>query len=272
MRVGVATLQRGRHAHLANQAAGVAAQDCEVARYVVVSMDAEPPEVPGADVVHLPVDGPLPLAAARNRAVAELAGCDLAVLLDVDCVPAPDLVRAYATADLTALLAGPVHYWQEGDCPLSATARHSGDSPLSATARHVRDSPFCAFDKRGVPEVAPRPELFWSLSFAVAPEVHARIGGFDEGYLGYGAEDTDYGFAAAAAGVPLRWTEGWAFHQWHPVSSPPREHVAAIVPNALRFRAKWGRWPMEGWLAAFAAEGLVYWEPDGEALRLIDHI
>lgn len=259
MRVGVATLQRGRHAHLANQAAGVAAQDHPVHRYVVVSMDAEPPSVPGAEVVHRPTTGTLPLAAARNRAIAGLADCDLAVLLDVDCVPAPDLVRAYAAADPTALLAGPVQYCDSGDSPLIRTAANEGTVP-----------PFARVDKRGVPEVAPRPELFWSLSFAVAPAVHARIGGFDEGYTGYGAEDTDYGFAAAAAGVPLRWATGWAFHQFHPVSSPPVEHLDEIIPNARRFRAKWGRWPMEGWLRAFADAGLVYWDEDD--LRRIDHI
>ncbi|WP_300342830.1 galactosyltransferase-related protein [Nesterenkonia sp.] len=35
-------------------------------------------------------------------------------------------------------------------------------------------------------------ELFWSLSFAVRREVFDQIGGFDAGYTGYGAEDTDF--------------------------------------------------------------------------------
>lgn len=249
MRVGVATLQRGRHHHLRAQAAGVAAQDHPVARYVVVSMDAEPPAVPGAEVVPHPADRALPLAAARNRALAALDDCDLAVLLDVDCIPAPDLVRHYAAADGEALLAGPVHYLEPGKTQTS--------EPV---------------DRRGAPGVEPRHELFWSLSFAVRPAVHAAIGGLDEDYTGYGGEDTDYAFAARAAGVPLRWADGWAFHQHHPVSSPPREHLEDIVRNANRFRAKWGVWPMEGWLRAFADAGLVYWDDDGDALRRIDHI
>jgi GT2 family glycosyltransferase len=114
----------------------------------------------------------------------------------------------------------------------------------------------------------PRVELFWSLAFAVTPATHARIGGFDPGYEGYGAEDTDYAFRARAAGVPLTWVGGaWAHHQHHPVSHPPVEHLADIVRNARRFRWRWGRWPMEGWLAAFARDGLVAWDPDGTRLE-----
>jgi GT2 family glycosyltransferase len=109
-----------------------------------------------------------------------------------------------------------------------------------------------------VPE--PRVELFWSLAFAVTPATHERIGGFDEGYEGYGAEDTDYAFRARRAGVGLAWVGGaWAHHQHHPVSDPPVEHLHDIVRNARRFHAAWGRWPMEGWLRAFADLGLVEW-------------
>ena len=257
MRVGVATLQRGRHDHLRRQAEGVAAQTLAPEAYVVVSMDETPPEVPGARVVQLPVGDHLPLAAARNRAIAELGDVDLAVLLDVDCIPAPELLARYAAAADDALLAGPVGRLgpldgDPADEDFAAARRDPGPRPVPQPGEVVEE---------------PRYELFWSLSFAVRPEVHDRIGGFDEGYAGYGGEDTDYAFRARAAGVPLRWVGGaWAYHQHHPISSPPREHLADIVRNATRFRERWGRWPMEGWLAAFADEGLVDWRPDGTRL------
>lgn len=266
MRVGLATIQRGRHVHLGRQAAAVAALRRGPDRYVIVSMDtAPPPEVPGAEVVSLPVgDGePLPLAAARNRAMRALGDVDLAILLDVDCLPGPALVERYAeAAGGEVLLAGPVG--RLGPIPddrarprpeeLAAARAAPGPRPVPPPGTVVRE---------------PRMELFWSLSFAVRPAVHARIGGFDEGYVGYGAEDTDYAFRAREAGVGLSWVGGaWAYHQHHPVSSPPREHVRDIVRNAARFRARWGRWPMEGWLGAFAAEGLVDWDPTGDTLAL----
>ena len=56
----------------------------------------------------------------------------------------------------------------------------------------------------------------------------------------------------------LIWAGGaHAYHQWHPVSSPPWEHIEDIVANANRFHDKWGTFPMEGWLEAFEAEGAV---------------
>ncbi len=70
--------------------------------------------------------------------------------------------------------------------------------------------------------------------------------------------------------MPLHWVGGaWAYHQHREVSSPPREHLADIVRNARRFRDRWGRWPMEGWLGAFADEGLVEWEPEDQTLSAI---
>ena len=267
MRVGVATIQRGRIAHLRRQAHGVAALMDAPERYLVVSMDTEPAVAPGADVVHLPVEpgDPLPLAAARNRAIDELSDLDLVVLLDVDCIPGAGLVPRYAAAAATdagdGLLAGPVG--RLGPIPavrprptlaeLASARLATGGRPVPEDGEVLREE---------------RVELFWSLSFAVRPEVHARIGGFDEGYAGYGAEDTDYAFRAREAGVPLHWAGGaWAYHQHHPVSHPPREHLADIVRNASRFRERWGRWPMEGWLRAFADEGLIDWDPDGTTLR-----
>ncbi|RYJ06329.1 MAG: glycosyltransferase family 2 protein, partial [Actinomycetales bacterium] len=109
--------------------------------------------------------------------------------------------------------------------------------------------------------------LFWSLSFAVTPATWDRIGGFDEAYVGYGGEDTDFGQRARSAGVPMAWVGGAdAFHQHHPVSRPPVEHVQDVVRNAEVFARRWGWWPMEGWLEAFEERGLVARSGDGWAL------
>lgn len=267
MRVGVGVVQRGRTRHLALQSAGLAEQTVAPDERVVVSLDPEPvgaPE-PGVRVVSMPVpDGaPLPLAAARNAAVAALAGVDLVILLDVDCVPAPELVARYATAAAGrgALLAGPVGHLPAG---VPRGDRLDDDGRRRAEVRGERPVP-----PPGAVVPEDRYERFWSLSFAVAPRTHARVGGFDEAYVGYGGEDTDYALRARRAGVPFLWVGGaWAHHLHHPVSSPPREHLEDVVRNARTFRERWGRWPMEGWLRAFADEGLVRWDPAGDGLEL----
>ncbi|WP_240917588.1 glycosyltransferase family 2 protein [Phycicoccus sp. HDW14] len=106
--------------------------------------------------------------------------------------------------------------------------------------------------------------LFWSLSFAVTADDVARIGGFDERYAGYGAEDTDVGQRLARAGGRLLFVGGAeAVHQFHPSPSPPVQHVTDIVANATTFADTWGWWPMEGWLEQFRELGLVHRTPDG---------
>ncbi len=57
-----------------------------------------------------------------------------------------------------------------------------------------------------------------------------------EQYIGYGAEDTDFGQVAASRGIALTWVGGaWAYHQYHPGSDPPVQHLTDIVRNAAIF-------------------------------------
>ena len=77
------------------------------------------------------------------------------------------------------------------------------------------------------------PALFWSLNFAVSADLWRRLDGFHEGYVGYGAEDTDFAACAAGRGVAITMVGGvHASHQHHPVSDPPREHLDDIVRNS----------------------------------------
>ena len=106
--------------------------------------------------------------------------------------------------------------------------------------------------------------LFWSLSFAVTARDFTLLGGFDEDYLGYGAEDTDFGQRLARSGGRLLFVGGaGAVHQYHPSPSPPVHHVADIVANANTFADKWGWWPMQTWLEQFRDLGLVRRGLDG---------
>ena len=60
------------------------------------------------------------------------------------------------------------------------------------------------------------------------------------------------------AGTPLAWVGGaHAYHQHHPTSSPPWQHLDDILRNGRRFANRWGHWPMTGWLEAFERAGAV---------------
>jgi N-acetylglucosaminyl-diphospho-decaprenol L-rhamnosyltransferase len=260
VRLAVATLQYGRHEHLERQAARVR-ELAGIDRYLVVSMDDAPPAPVGAEVIRYPARTPdrLPLSAARNAAMAHLDDCDLVVLLDVDCIPDPRLVKNYVQASRAVgrhrtVLLGPVGW-------LSAPAPVVGPIDAAAVAR-ARATVKRSFPATGT-ALERRPELFWSLSFAVSPATHCAIGGFDEAFTGWGAEDTDYGRRAHRREVAL-WKVGgaWTYHQPHPPARNTPGQIAALVANAVHFHNRWGDWPMPDVLAELSAAGRVVWSAD----------
>ncbi|MEX3504995.1 glycosyltransferase [Corynebacterium sp. LK2510] len=203
--------------------------------------------VPKSHVVAVPRN----LAAARNRA-AEVAierGNDILIFLDADCVASNELVNHYTEAlarHPEAVVAGPVTYLGQGQLRTTSPDPHP-----------ARPNP-----PAGTIVPAENYNLFWSLSFAVRAQTWQRIvaafGGFDEGFTGYGGEDTDFARNLDKHGFALYWVGGaHAYHQWHPVSSPPWEHLDDILANSAYFRKKWGDYPMEGWIAAFAEAGAI---------------
>lgn len=202
----------------------------------------------------------LPLAKARN-AVRRCVG-EQWVFLDVDCIPGERLLADYAAA--LQGVPGALHLGEVRYLPSSA---QMDDWTQATLARDGVAHPLSCY--RGAPGSVLPHHLFWSLNFACTREVFERIGGFDEGYLGYGGEDTDFAFSAREQGVELRTASALAFHQYHPTWRPPLNHFAAIVANAERFHQRWQHWPMEGWLGEFAERGLVEWSAD--ALRIVRH-
>lgn len=270
-RVAVVTIVRGRHAHLAGQVRGLLGQTRAPDSYVVVAIDdpaaheAVREAVPAGWDVHTPVahlrDGRMPLSAARNlgAATAIAAGAEHLVFLDVDCVPSPSLVQRYSQvlADAPAgvgprVICGDVAYEPAPPAPGA-----SGDAP----PRHHPARPAMApGEVRTIDDVS----LFWSLSFAVTAQDITAVGGFDEDYVGYGAEDTDFGQRLARSGGRLLFVGGAAaVHQYHPTAIPPVQHVDDIVANANVFAGKWGWWPMLTWLEQFRDLDLVRQAPDG---------
>lgn len=271
--VAVCSIASGRHAHLERQLWGLRRQTRAPDLVVVASMGdpgladvvahgAAPGWRTAVPSVPVPVEG-LPLAAARNVAAAAAiaSGAHLLVFLDVDCIPSPGLVARYAAAlhaarELTArgpvVLSGEVAYLPEVE-----QGQDYRDLDLDGLAEPHPGRPVLA---PSAVEVAQDVRLFWSLSFAVTAADWVTLGGFDERYVGYGAEDTDFGQRLEAAGGSLVWVGGArAHHQHHPTSSPPVQHLQAVVTNANRFAAQWGWFPMETWLRAFEERGLARW-------------
>lgn len=256
--ISVLTIVRNRAGHLAQLVEGLRRSIHPPAELIVVDMASDRPiELSNTDFpVHVTrlATKHLPLAEARNLA-GRLASFEKLLFLDVDCIPMRALIGTmeHALEQTDALICAEILYLGPED------ARGTWDETILAT----RGKPHAArdFPAEGL-RVESNPGLFWSLAFGIRRKRFEALGGFDEAYLGYGGEDTDFGFRADAAGLPLLFLGGpGAFHQYHPSPDPPLQHFGDIVRNAQLFRARWGFWPMQGWLQQFEAMGLIVITP-----------
>ncbi|WP_454886655.1 glycosyltransferase family 2 protein [Sphingomonas oryzagri] len=264
----VLTLVRNREGHLHQLVEGLRRSDRVPDELIVVDMSDTPVSIgptpfPVA-IDRFETDG-LPLAEARNRAARHARHRHL-VFLDVDCIPLSACLGRLdrVLGDEDALLCADIRYLGPDDARTDWTEQ----GLVTAGERHLaRDFPAAGVRRET------NPGLFWSLAFAMRAGTFARLGGFDETFRGYGAEDTDFGFRADAARLPLLFVGGAiACHQHHESHDPPIQHLDHIVANARRFHEKWRRWPMDGWLASFATMGLIAWDDDHlEILRHPSH-
>ena len=260
--LSVLTLVKNRADHLQRLVEGLARSTTTPLELIVVDMSDEPVSIPPivdfpVTIVRLMTDT-LPLAQARNLAAHHAEG-DHLLFLDVDCIPMADLVGRIDAelSNVNALICAEVRYLAAND--VSDDWTEAGLTAVSAT------HPVRSFPDQGRRQ-EPNAGLFWSLTFGIRKSAFDAVGGFDEAFTGYGAEDTDFGFRCRDAGLPLLFIGGsGSFHQHHGVYDPPLQHFDAIIANARLFHDRWNVWAMDGWLKAFAALGLVSF--DGKTLE-----
>lgn len=136
-------------------------------------------------------------AAARNLGAAE-ARSRVLLFLDADVWAAPGLVSAHL-------------------------AHHAGARPLGVQGRSLvdPDSLTTVFMRAThlLPDLTVRnrnnlsPLHVITRNFSVTTEAFRQVGGFDEGFVGYGWEDIDLGIRLRDAGVALRYEPtGLAYH------------------------------------------------------------
>ena len=200
----------------------------------------------------------LPLAAARNAGAERraLGRCRRAGLPRRRLRPGPRAIGAYAAAAASLEPRGDSCAGPSPICrprPAAATTRHDRDArrPASGAPR--------ARTWRGDPRGRPRSvlvalvrgdSLTWRRS-----AVSTRIRGLRRGGHRFRGH-------RRAPGVDLAWVgAARAYHQHHPVESPPGRTSTTSCATRPCSTPGGARWPMEGWLAAFEEAGLIARSP-----------
>lgn len=258
----VVTIVKGRRQQLRNQMTGILRSRVLPRAYIVVLMDDDPLDLPFTDKFEVIIkrqsteESVLPLAEARNLGYRESPMSDI-IFLDVDCIPSPTLFSNLIAAvdDKTIVCAYPRY--------LSVIPADSEWSYLRLMESSI------VHPKRDLipPGEAVDHNLFWSLVFIIKKQTIDLIGGFDQSYTGYGAEDTDFANSASSKGINVVFVRDTVLHQYHDKYDPPLNYFNDIIHNARTYYDKWHVWPMESWLKKFEEIGLI--EFKGDAVNIL---
>jgi len=165
--------------------------------------------------------GPFNRSAAINRAAD--GDWDVAIIHDADTiVPAHQLECAVDTAAHTGRL----------------TFAFTSVVELSeGCTDHLLASNSTDLDHLVIDRLRTEPLATQSSAVVVPRPLWRRLGGFDERFVGWSAEDNAFCRAATIiGGIPQR-IPGHAFHLWHPPGKPPGND-----PNYVRNQRRWRKY------------------------------
>jgi len=244
----IVTIVKGRRKQLANLLSAIQASTILPQDIQVVCMDEDNGiAVPGGLKVNIHTmsdEHELPLAAARNRGIAATE-TENVIFIDVDCIVSPSLFANM----LMSLQAGNI---------ISAYPLYLPILPDSGAYDELKHKAVPHPSREQLPANQPVDHLqFWSLIFAMQKQSFEKVGGFDESFTGYGAEDTDFAMMFHQANIELIFVTDYVLHQYHDKHDPPIMHFDSIVENARRYQQKWTVLPMQRWLKAFEKMDLI---------------
>lgn len=228
--------------------AALGQQDCPGRFEVVVADDGSPvpPEVGGhpfaVRVVRQPDEG-FRAAAARNLGAAH-TDAPVLCFLDGDTLPTPGYLTALASAVEAGDERGVLAVGRRRHAELGAHEREDVLRFLRGEPAPVSVLPEPQWLARGYAEsddLASADEgafrLVISAVLATDAGLFARIGGFDEDFVGYGGEDWDLAHRAWLAGAALRHVPGAvAWHDGPDAGGRAPDHLAKTV-ETLRVAA-----------------------------------
>jgi glycosyltransferase involved in cell wall biosynthesis len=176
---------------------------------------------------------------ARNEGVAASRG-EYVLLLDGDCMLPRDHIQiqlakrrpgVVRVGDSIRLDPGPSASVSEEFASRGRLARLASIAERARIKLRAAKSTF--YNLRNHPD---RPRLIAN-NVALWKRDYERVNGFDQSYVGWGAEDDDFGFRLRRAGLQLRTILWWTtcYHLWHPRDpSAPAGRTGGDNYNYLR--------------------------------------
>jgi len=165
------------------------------------------------------------------------------LFLDGDCAPARDCLAAHERLGGTrAVVVGfRIDLTEEQTRDFDEERVRLGEPPAAITPAQwaelaARDRRYArALFWRRLGLAKPHKPKVLSANVSVPMSAYLAINGFDEEYIGWGAEDDDLSRRLYAAGTPARIGVASAvvFHQWHPTRAPGEWSKNAGAPRFL---------------------------------------
>lgn len=219
-------------------------------------------------------------AATARNAGARLATAPVLVFLDAGAMPGPSLAGAHlaAHADPSAhrMVIGHGHGFGANLARLSGLAEAMDELPLDEVARRFQDNPEFRDGREDRLAAAgfdldsdPMPwQLFFTFNCSVRADDFWRIGGFDESFVQWGAEDIEIAFRGSRHGLSFGYAPDAWIVEW-PHERPMGDRMAQFTENMLLFLATFPEPVIEvGWRAVRDVE---FWRWPEFAGQIADH-
>ncbi|AEF02098.1 family 2 glycosyl transferase [Alteromonas sp. KS69] len=197
----------------------------------------------------------LDIAGARNRGLAA-ATSSLCLFMNVESIFSPQLFKCLQNS------------WSQSRVITSKISCVSEDISLtdySDLIEHTNNNPEtkengsdCAFSIRQN-----------STLFCIGTDDLKRIGGFDEGYRGYGLNDEDFFQTCINANLDIERIDLITFIKERENYRCPVNHLIDFVSNAGRYKQKWGEYPCPEILQDFADKGYINQSFQKEELHIL---
>ncbi|MFI5845706.1 glycosyltransferase family 2 protein [Catenuloplanes sp. NPDC051500] len=219
-------------------------------------------------------------ASTARNAGARLASAPVLVFLDAGAMPGPGLARAHLAAheDPAAhrMVIGHGHGFGANLARLAGLAEAMDEAPLDEVARRFAGNPEFRDGREDRLAAAgydlgrdPLPwQLFFTFNCSVRADDFRRIGGFDEAFVQWGAEDIEIAFRGARHGLTFGYAPDAWIVEW-PHERPMGDRMATFTENMLQFLAKFPEPVIEvGWRAVRDVE---FWSWPQFAREISEH-